>query len=329
MKIYNGVQFRKKTCMTLMALSLAGCASVDTLKQGEGQPPTASAPAVAQADSASANPQKMDANNPKDIQRGVELLQHAVSKAMKEGKTSIDIDTEALLSPAAKGDMVTVRFTARDTSGAPLFLPESMAKQDTPQEVIAGNEELFPGLGDAVIGMAAGEKKHITLTPEKAFGPRDPAKTSDFQIKRTTPVKITMSADEYVKRFGGFPEVGKEVPLAAPYLTTKVTGIGEKDVTLAFSASDKLRFTEPYGTLTVSVGQDNITMKLEPKLGGPFTDGNRQGVIIASDNKKFTVDFNHPLAGKAIEVDLEVDSITKAADLKAVSIDWIEDHLPG
>ena len=32
---------------------------------------------------------------------------------------------------------------------------------------------------------------------------------------------LTLPAEEYVKRFGGFPATGKEVPLS-PYMTAKV-----------------------------------------------------------------------------------------------------------
>lgn len=282
---------------------------------------------VAQGEASPAQPQKTGASPP-DTQQGSALLQKAVADALKGGKTSVSLDLDAVMNGAAKGDLVTVRFTVRDPGGASLSLPEPMAKQDTPQEIIAGKDEIFPGLGDAVVNMAPGEKKQITIPPEKAFGPRNESNIVTYQRKTTYPVTMILPADEYVKRYGGFPAVGKEVPLA-PFITTKVARIGEKEVTLAITAQDGARFDRPIGIVTVSVAKEGITLHLEPKLGAPFSANNRQGVISAINGETFTVDFNHPLAGKTIKLDLEVVSVTKAANLQAAHIGWIENHDAG
>ncbi|HEX9023181.1 MAG TPA: thioredoxin family protein [Geobacteraceae bacterium] len=283
------------------------------------------------ADAATDKPQKTASSSPDDVQRRMNLLQKTITEAIKSGKTSVSIDTDALdasLAPVAKGDLVTLRFTARELGGAPLSLPEAMAGQGGAQEIMAGNEELFPGLGDAVIGMAAGEKKQVTLPPERAFGPKNPAKTASFPLQNTVPARIRMAAEEYVKRFGGFPAAGKEVPLF-PFLMAKVTEIGDKDVTLEVEAKDGESFSEPFGTITLSVGKENVTISLAPKVGGPFNTGDQQGVVTGSDKENFTVDFNPPLAGKTIVVDLEVLSVARSADLKTLPIDWIESRDAG
>jgi len=223
---------------------------------------------------------------------------------------------------------VTVRFTARDEEGKILSLPDDMARQDTPQEVMAGNEEIFPGLGDAVVGMAPGEKKKITLPPEKAFGPKSAANKANVQLKNAIPTTVAIPAGEYVKRYGGFPIIGKELPMAS-YVTARVAEIGEKEVTLAVTAEDGKTFEEPFGKVTVTVGKDAITIKVAPKLGAPFDTGERKGVISAIAADSFTVDFNHPLAGKTIVLDLEVVSLIKGEKLKAAPVSWIEEHDAG
>jgi FKBP-type peptidyl-prolyl cis-trans isomerase 2 len=277
---------------------------------------TGADPAVVAKTGASAN---------QEISRGEEeRIKAAVTDAIKSGKSSVDLDLSSLSGQAEKGDLVTVRFTAENPDGSPLQLPEGFAKQETPQEVMAGKDELFPGVGEAVVGMAAGEKKQVTLPPEKAFGPRDESKTAKYPRKNNFPLSITLPAYEYVKRFGGFPVPDKEVPFIR-YLKAKVTRIGEKDVTLAITAQDGARFDEPIGTVTTSVGKDSITLDLAPKLGAPFNADNRQGVITASDNETFTVDSNNPLAGKSILLNLEVVSLTKAASIQTKPIDWIEE----
>jgi FKBP-type peptidyl-prolyl cis-trans isomerase 2 len=278
------------------------------------------APAVADGSNTSAD-RKIN-------QEQLSQIKNAVTDAIKSGKSSVDIDLPTLSGQVAKGDLVTIRFTAKGTDGAPLTLPEGFAKAGTPQELMAGKEEIFPGLGDAVIGMAPAEKKKITLLPEKAFGIRDEKKTATFPLNKTVPAKITLPADEYVKRFGGFPTTGKEVPFI-PYVTAKVESIGEKDVTLAISATNGAQFSEPFGVITVMAGTDGVTLKLAPKLGASFDMDNHPGVISAFDSETFTVDSNNPLAGKTIIVDLEVVSLTKATSLQTSPIDWIENQDAG
>ena len=267
----------------------------------------------------------------------------AIADAVKKGAPSADVYLAGNPAGAQKGDLVTVNFTASLEDGALVGTTlESVAidpkrkkvswfkprDQYVPEEIKAGSNELMPGLSDAVIDMAAGEKKQITLSPEKAFGPRDETKTAKFPLQHTVPATITMSADDYVKRIGGFPVTGKEVSLD-PYLKAKVTSIGEKDVTLSILATDGAQFSEPYGTVTEAVGAEGVTLKLAPIMGAAFQAGDRQGVITASDKETFSVDFNNPLAGKTIILDLEAVKVTRAAALNTKPIEWIEEYDAG
>jgi FKBP-type peptidyl-prolyl cis-trans isomerase 2 len=95
-----------------------------------------------------------------------------------------------------------------------------------------GSRQLIPGLEDALAGMRAGEKKHVELDANRAFGPYDAAKKMSVE-RAQLPEKI---------------KVG--------------------DIT------------------TTSEGQ-------------PFT------VVALSDNQA-VIDFNHPLAGKNIVLDVHV-----------------------
>jgi thiol-disulfide isomerase/thioredoxin len=147
-------------------------------------------------------------------------------------------------------------------------------------------------------------------------------------VKSKISARMTLPAEEYVKRFGGFPTAGKEVQIL-PYLKARVEKIGEKEVTLLVSAKDGDSFDETFGKVTISVGPDAITLNLAPRLGALFNNGERRGVITASDTESFTVDYNDPLAGKTVVLDLEAISVTKMVDLKTGPIDWIEDRDAG
>lgn len=102
-----------------------------------------------------------------------------------------------------------------------------------------GSRELIPGLEDALTGMRAGDRKHVELEPNRAFGPYDASKKMSIE-RAQLPAKI---------------QVG------------------------------------------------DITTTAE---GKPFT------VVALSDNQA-VIDFNHPLAGKHIVLDVHVLSVKPKA----------------
>ena len=89
------------------------------------------------------------------------------------------------------------------------------------------------------------------------------------------------------------------------------------------------RFEESLGTTEVKVEGETVSLNLTPRLGAPFEIKGQQGRIVSSDGTNFTVDFNHPLAGKSVVLDLQVVSLVKASDLDAMQIEWIDNHDKG
>lgn len=53
-----------------------------------------------------------------------------------------------------------------------------------PATVTQGAGQLPPGADAALLGMAPGEEKRLELTPERAFGPRDPARVESTPIEK-------------------------------------------------------------------------------------------------------------------------------------------------
>jgi FKBP-type peptidyl-prolyl cis-trans isomerase 2 len=241
---------------------------------------------------------------------------------------------------AEKGDLARVNYTVTldDGSLVSTTLPAVAENKKTvrsgwadlpgelaPVEVLAGEMGTVPGLGEAVVGMAAGERKRIELAPEKAYGARDERKVNRQPRESTIPKTIRLPAKEYVERVNAFPVVGREVPLV-PYVTARVGEVTEADARLDVSAQEGARFDESFGTVDVHVAPDAITLRLTPQLGASFNVQGEQGRVVAVDNDSYTVDFNHPLAGKKINVDLEMVSLTRADTFTAMSLDWLEDH---
>ena len=71
---------------------------------------------------------------------------------------------------ATSGDSVRVHYTVTLDNGTEI---DSSAKGE-PVEITIGNEQFFPGVESALMGMAEGDTKKVTLEPENAFGAHNP-----------------------------------------------------------------------------------------------------------------------------------------------------------
>lgn len=68
------------------------------------------------------------------------------------------------------GDRVKIHYTGRLEDGT-VF--DSSRDRD-PLEFTAGDQEVIPGVDQAVVGMQPGESKTVVLPAEEAYGPRTP-----------------------------------------------------------------------------------------------------------------------------------------------------------
>jgi FKBP-type peptidyl-prolyl cis-trans isomerase 2 len=232
------------------------------------------------------------------------------------------------------GDLVRIDYTAVLDDGAIFSTTLESAAKDpgrkkvswfreparyAPVEIVAGKDELLPGLGDGVLGLGAGAKKELRLTADKAFGQPDPQKLVKFPCSRTLPRVISMPADEYAKLLGSAPVLNAEVNLV-PYFKARVTKVTGQDVTLEFLVKNGETFTDDIGTVSVAVAGDQVTTTLKPVIGATFPLKDEDGIIIATDGNTFTVDANSLLAGKNIVINLEVVSLTKAQEVKSAPV---------
>lgn len=77
------------------------------------------------------------------------------------------------------GDAVVLRYEL-SAGGA---VVESDFDGD-PVTIVQGTGQIPPGADEALVGMAPGEEKRLVLPPEKAFGPRDPARVELLPLSR-------------------------------------------------------------------------------------------------------------------------------------------------
>ncbi len=241
-----------------------------------------------------------------------------------------------------EGDLVKLNFTASNEKGEIVRTTDPKLFDDpnqrkaaafqaaayVPEDVWVGHRASIPGLGEALAGMKAGEKKTVVLHPDKAYGPIDPEKRKVIPCVRKMPKTIRMSPQEYVGDFHSFPIFGKEVAIT-PYFKAAVIEVTEQSAVLDCRAKDGERFEESYGSVETKVDEQNISMVLTPRIGSNFPVGGQQWRIVATDGTTFTVDSNNPLAGMSITVNLEITSVTRAAQLDSLQIQWAEDYDKG
>lgn len=193
-----------------------------------------------------------------------------------------------------------------------------------PETIVVGEKASVPGLGNAVLGLGTGETRTVVLPPNMAYGARDVKWVGEFERIRSFPTTTVLSAEDYVKRYGGLPAEGRVLAYNS-YLTGRVINVGDKSMILELSPRVE-KDVSSFGTTEVRVVEDKIEVFLIPEIGGLFPYQGRIGRIISAGHKTFTVDFNHPMAGKNFVLDVEVVSLTKASELKGLEIDWMENH---
>lgn len=83
------------------------------------------------------------------------------------------------MAQAKQGDRVRVNYTGRLTDGSIVDSSEdccddeSCSHETGPLEFTIGEEEVIPGLEQALVGMQPGEKKTVEIPSDEAYGPRD------------------------------------------------------------------------------------------------------------------------------------------------------------
>jgi thioredoxin-related protein len=142
------------------------------------------------------------------------------------------------------------------------------------------------------------------------------------------PRVVRLAAHEYTSRYQAFPKPGQEVDWV-PYFKARTLEITDTDVALELLAVDGQRVEEEFGVAEIGVAGEEVKITLTPRIGAPFAMQDREGRIVSTDGRSFTVDFNAPLAGRSAVVDVEVVSLVKASALKGKEIAWIEDHDQG
>lgn len=115
------------------------------------------------------------------------------------------------------GLFVQVQYTGTLKSGAVFDTSDGRE----PLEVMMGAGQLIPGFEEALMGMAVGEEKNFTLSPDEAYGHHDENLVHEFERAKIPP-EIT-------------PQVGQTVGLTAPdgrQIPACITKVDDQNITV-------------------------------------------------------------------------------------------------
>lgn len=228
----------------------------------------------------------------------------------------------------AIGDTVTVDYTGYyengtifDTNIQDVALKAGIHK-DAYQSFtfVLGQNQVIPGFEEQVIGMAAGEKKTFTVTPDKGYGNvRDELIVHDLKRNLNVTRYSYLTRDVYKKVFNKDPQVGetlqrRDIPWQLQVVDVNDTNVKVENI-LNFGQTVNMSGAE-WSSVVVAVTNDTITLKQNPEVGNRLSFPARSGTIVAvvinvSDNT-FDVNANHPLAGMNLTFDVTIKNIKKS-----------------
>ncbi len=143
--------------------------------------------------------------------------------------------------------------------------------------------------------MSEAQAEQLVIGPEKTI-------TLHFEIR-------LQNGDVVDSNFAGKPvtfTIGDGNMLAGFEAAIFGLKAGDRQV---FQITPEHGFGMPNPSNIQKVGRENFTgMELEPGLVVGFQDatGELPGVVVSFDEKNVSVDFNHPLAGKTLEFEVEI-----------------------
>lgn len=133
------------------------------------------------------------------------------------------------MAQANKGDRVKIMFTGRLEDGTVFdsTANDNQSGEESPLELVIGEEEFFIPVEEALIGMAPGDKKTINVPSDDAFG--------DYDGEYVFTIDRSQLPDDLQ------PEVGMELELTdEDNQTVVVTVVEVTDKTLTFDANHPL-----------------------------------------------------------------------------------------
>ncbi|NOQ37763.1 hypothetical protein GQ472_02635 [archaeon] len=254
------------------------------------------------------------------------------------------------------GDTVSVNYIGRFTDSKVFDTSyESVAKENdlyvegrdyTPLTFGVGAGQMIKGFDDAVVGMALGETKTVTIPPEDAYGASDPEMVIDIPTSLDRIMylerEFEISSSDFDNAFGKEPILDDIVGAMFPWNFT-VKEISPENITLEYMMEIGDTFIMPqtawnstvtekngttltimqnpeegqviqtlFGPASITFTEDTISLQVNAETGQEIMTPYGQGTVVSVSEGSITFDLNPPMAGKTLIFDITVENVTKA-----------------
>jgi FKBP-type peptidyl-prolyl cis-trans isomerase 2 len=202
------------------------------------------------------------------------------------------------------GDTVSILYLVNST--------DDSFSQSGNYTFVSGAGQTIDGVEEAIIGMAAGQEKTFTVTPEKGYGEYDPAQIAVWPLSEDINRVVNLTTEIFNMSFNEMPVVGVEYDTVVYPWKAKVTKIENGQVFMEQEPEDGQAIELPYGNTTITVVGDKIRLTLKPIVGERFTAvyGPYGFPVIKDANvTHMMLDLNHQLAGKTLRFTIKVTDI--------------------
>ncbi len=196
------------------------------------------------------------------------------------------------------GDNVSVDYTGYLNGKVFDTSLESIAKENNlsvpnrsykPLKLTVGKGRFFKGLEEGIIGMKVGESKTLTISPENAYGQKDP------QLIQTIPII----------------QIGYQISqLGTPWNDT-VIKIGDNNITVKSDVkkNEIIQFEDvPWNTTIIDVDSENMILRHNSIPDTKIKSGLEEIKIHFSETD-ITMDSNNELAGETLTFNVTIKSI--------------------
>ena len=254
------------------------------------------------------------------------------------------------------GDTVSVNYIGSFPDGKVFDTSyESIAKDNdlytegrdyTPLIFVVGAGQMIKGFDNAVVGMALGETKTVTISPEDAYGASDPEMIIDIPTSMDRIMYIErefdISSSDFDNAFGKEPVLDDIVGAMFPWNFT-VKEIGSENITLEYMMEIGDTFIMPqtvwnstvtekngttltilqnpedgqviqtlFGPASITISEDTINLQVDAEAGQEIMTPYGQGTVVSVSEESITFDLNPPMVGKTLIFEITVENVTKS-----------------
>jgi len=187
-----------------------------------------------------------------------------------------------------------------------------------PLEFVIGEGGLLPKFEDAVVGMNVGQTKTVELKAEDAYGPVQDNLIIQVPREQKIDRYITLNTSEFKQVFEADPELNKVYNVPGLDWKLKVVELKADSVksenVVTESGTVQMPGASWKSTIT-KIDSTKIYLQQTPKIGDvlalPTGISVMRGVVTNVGEVNFTVDMNHPLAGKDLTFKITLVELVK------------------